>query len=85
MLKIIVAVKDRAVEAFGQPFFVRHTNEAIRSFKEEINRSGSDIGNHADDYDLYHLGTFDDESGTVVGNAGIELIVRGKDLIQPKE
>lgn len=81
MAKLFVcAVRDRAVDAFGQPFFVRHKNEAIRSFKEEINRDGSVFKNHPDDYDLYHLGAFDDGSGRL-DPAEPELIAIGKSLV----
>lgn len=85
MLKLIVAVRDRAVDAFGQPFFVRHELEAVRSFKDEINRDKSDIGAHADDYDLYVIGTYDDASGVIVGSAdGPKMLAVGKSLVDVK-
>lgn len=80
----IVVVKDRAVDAFGTPFFVKHVNEAIRSFKDEINREGSAMGAHPDDYDLYVVGQYDDQSGTV-GGGDVGLVARGKDMVKVVE
>ncbi len=65
MKLIICAVKDRAADAFGRPMFVPSLGVAIRSFTDEINRNDneSQLFNHPDDFDLYDLGVFDDNSG----------------------
>lgn len=76
----VMAVRDRGVDAFGQPFFVRHKNEAIRSFKDEVNRDGSVFKNHPDDYDLYLLATYNDDSGRI-DPVDVEMIAIGKSMI----
>jgi len=65
MILIICTVKDRAADAFGRPMFVPSTGVAIRSFTDEVNRSDSEnnLYNHPDDFDLYDLGVFDDQTG----------------------
>lgn len=65
MKQIIVAVHDRAVDAYNRPFFTPTTGAAIRAFQDEVNRNAPDnmMHNHADDYALYELGTFDDQTG----------------------
>lgn len=78
---IICAVRDRAVDAFGQPFFVRHEGEALRSFADEINRSGSTFGAHPDDYDLYRIGYYDDASGTILPADKPDMLSTGKSLV----
>lgn len=62
----VFAVRDRAMNGYLQPFFLQSEGLAIRSFTDEINRADpkNPMFAHADDYDLYHLGTFDDETGT---------------------
>jgi hypothetical protein len=67
MIQIIVSVKDRAAGAFGRPFFVPSVGLAIRSFSDEVNRSADDnqMNRHPDDFDLYELGTYDDETGII--------------------
>lgn len=67
MLLQIVSVRDRAADAFGRPIFVHSIGQAIRSFQDEINRVGdnNDMHKHPEDYDLYHIGTFDDNNARI--------------------
>lgn len=65
MIKQIVAVKDRAMDAFLQPFFVPALGGAIRAFGDEINNPQSEMQKHPEDYDLYHLGEFNDNTGEI--------------------
>lgn len=72
--------------AYARPFFVPTTAVAIRSFIQEVNRAGDDNQMHRtpEDYSLYHLGDYDEETGTITQEA-ITMIVRAKDVLQPKE
>lgn len=76
----VIAVKDRAVDAFNRPFTTRTKGEAIRSFTDEAHRADSEIAKHPQDYDLYCLGEYDDQSGSITGYERPELIVRAQDL-----
>lgn len=76
----ICAVFDSAINGFGQPIFVRTTAQALRSFKDEINRPGSEMGQHPDDYTLYHIGQYDELVGLVTALKNNEVIARGKDV-----
>lgn len=58
----ICAIRDRAVASFQRPFFAPAIGAAIRAFGDEINRQGSEMHAHPSDYDLFHLGEFDDET-----------------------
>lgn len=81
MITIVVAIKDRAADAYNRPFFVNTVGQAIRAFQDEINRNAADntMYQHPDDFDLYSLGTFDDNTGHLVSNAsGPEQIAIGK-------
>lgn len=61
----IFAVRDRATATYGKPFYAPHIGVAIRSFTNEVNRAApdNDLHNHATDFDLYHLGSYDDQTG----------------------
>lgn len=88
MHQIIFAVKDRATDAFGQPMFLQTKPQAIRLFADEINKPHTEqrpnpLNQHPDDYDLYELGAYDPNEGRIVQER-IELVIRGKDAIQPK-
>lgn len=67
----IVSIYDQGVGAFGRPAFVRSKGEAVRSFTDEVQRTGSDqLGNqmaqHPQDFQLFYVGSFDDDKGKFV-------------------
>lgn len=62
---IVCAVKDRALDAFMQPFFVQTIGVANRSFTDEVNRPESPMYAHPDDYDLHQIGNYDDSTGQI--------------------
>ena len=82
MNKIIYAVKDLALQAFGNPFFLRAKGEAIRSFQDEVNNKNdkSAIAAHPEDYELHQLGTYNDETGEITTDH--QLVSRAVDLIR---
>lgn len=59
----VYAIYDRAVEAYGQPFFVKSQGQAVRSFKDECENKESQFNKHPNDYDLYHIGEYNEETG----------------------
>lgn len=65
MKLVLCTVKDRAADAYGRPMFVPSVGVAIRSFTDEVNRNDpeNNLYNHPDDFDLYDLGVFDDNTG----------------------
>lgn len=66
MKMAIVSLRDRKVEAFGRPVFVHTEAAAIRSLGDEVNGGGGeDLAKHPEDFDLYAIGVFDDESGII--------------------
>lgn len=77
----IVAVKDRALDAYMTPFFVPAIGLAIRSFQDEINRADSPMHAHPEDYDLYHLGSFDERDGMLGGGVPRQIAI-GKDQLR---
>lgn len=81
----VCAVRDRAIDSFGTPIFVVATGQAIRSFADEINNGESQFAKHPDDYDLYQLGMFDSDEGTLVPQHPVKLLSVGKDLRISKE
>lgn len=82
MILNICTVKDRAADAYGRPMFVPSTGVAIRSFSDEINRNNADnqLYNHPDDFDLYELGSFDDNTGLFSLHEQPKLLSLGKQV-----
>jgi len=75
----LIAVRDDATESYMNPFVVAHLGMAIRSFMDELKAEDSVIGKHPKDYDLYRLGTFDQETGELTSEQ--ERIARGRDHV----
>lgn len=84
MQHFVVSVQDRASGVFNRPFFVPHRNIAVRDFTDEVNRVAADnqLNKHPDDFDLYLLGQFDDNTGTFTSEGSPVVLVRAKDVIQ---
>lgn len=59
----VCAVRDRAVNAYMRPMFTPTAGAALRAFQDEVNRQHDDnlMYRHPDDYELFELGSFDDE------------------------
>lgn len=81
MIYKIFALKDRAAKVFGQPMFSVSEGGQVRAFSDEINRPDDKnmLYLHPDDFDLYRLGDYDDESGSFVSYPA-ELVVMGRSL-----
>lgn len=59
----IFTIKDTKAEAFHAPFYQRTQAEAVRSFAMTTNSPQTQINEYPEDFDLYHLGSFDDRTG----------------------
>lgn len=81
----IVAVRDRAADVFGQPQFVAAVGVAIRGFQDEANREerSNQLFMHPEDFDLYHIGEYDDSDGSFVSWVP-KMIAVGKDMKAPR-
>ena len=87
MKLVLCSVKDRAADAFGRPMFVPSIGVAIRSFSDEVNRNDPEnqLNNHPDDFDLYELGEFDDNTGLFALHEQPKLLSLGKQVKILKE
>lgn len=65
-MKLICAVRDRAIDSFGTPIFVSARGEAMRSFVDTVTDPQSPFYKHPEDYDLYLLGAYDDATGELI-------------------
>lgn len=83
-MKHVYAVKDLAIQGFGDCFLVRAPGEAVRSFQDEVNRSDgkSAVAAHPEDYELYKIGEYDDSQGVLHALDKPELVARAKDLLR---
>ena len=81
MKRAVCVVFDSAVNLYGQPIFVPSVGAALRSFIDEVNNRESAMCAHPEDYVLFHLADYDDETGEFSPTErGIVSLARGKDV-----
>lgn len=82
MKHVMLAVRDSAVRAFNRPIFVPTLEVGIRSFYDEAKRNEPDnqMSKHPEDFELWYLGEYDDETGIVDDQNSIRLVARAKDI-----
>jgi len=78
-MMILAAVYDRATEAHGPVMTFRTRNEAIRTFKQEVNNTQGQINANVTDYELVQLAHYNEETGEL-GNDK-QTLARAEDLL----
>jgi len=64
----LYAIHDKVAHIFNKPFTEVNNNTAIRVFEESISDSA-----HITDFNLYHVGTYDDQNGGIVQKEVINI------------
>lgn len=59
----IYSIYDEKAAAYLQPFMMQTTAAAIRAITDCVTDPEHTFAKHAEDYTLYHLGSFNDENG----------------------
>jgi len=65
MIHECFAVRDTCVGAYNLPMFFQNSAAAVRALGDAVNRAKEDNAyyQHPEHYQLYHIGSFDDDSG----------------------
>lgn len=80
MLRKIYAVRDQKVESYSQPFFAHTHGESERSFEQAVKTPNSPYNQFPQDFDLYYLGTYDDQTGAIQALQTPEFITKAIDV-----
>ncbi len=75
-------VHDTKAQAFIPPWFLTTDALAKRAFADCVNDKNHTFGAHPEDYNLFKIGTFDDQDGTVTSHAP-EALANGLVVLQP--
>jgi len=62
----IFSIRDQKSEVFNQPFLKKTHGEAERDFRSVVNDDKSTINKYPEDFDLYYIGDYDDNSGKLM-------------------
>lgn len=63
MLHKIFSIRDEKSKLFGTPFYKVTHGEAERDFKTIVNDEKTKINKYPEDFDLYYMGEYDDNTG----------------------
>lgn len=63
MIYQVFSVRDSKAAAYALPFFLPRMEVALRSFRDAVKNPEHDMHRHPEDYALYCLGEFNDETG----------------------
>lgn len=65
MERKIYSIRDSKSEAYGLPFYQHTHGEAERSFAKLASDSQSTVNQFPEDFDLYYIGNYNDQTGTI--------------------
>lgn len=65
MVLKMYSVRDAKGEIFHPPHYLRSHGEAERTFHQLVKDEKSMISKFPEDYDLYYLGDYDDNTGKI--------------------
>ena len=60
------AIFDKAVNAYMRPMVLQTDGQAVRMFTDEAVRAEAEIAKHPEDYALFRIGSFDDNTGEIL-------------------
>lgn len=83
-MKFLVSIRDEATELWGNPVAVNAKAEAVRAFKNAINNPAGDMARDPQDYNLFIIGTFNEETAEINPNVP-QRLARGLEMITNKE
>ncbi len=85
MLRQVYSIRDAKTEIFNAPFYKTNEGEAERDFRTVVNDSATSINRYPQDYDLYHLGSFNDIDGKFLALDTPCHVIKGVQCIKRDE
>ena len=79
------SIRDAKAEVFNTPFFQKTHGEAERSFRTGINDQTTSLNKYPEDFDLYYIGEYDDQSGCFIVLDTPQHMVKGVSVLSNTE
>lgn len=76
-----VTIRDSAGDVYHAPIFVPALGLAERWFKDEVNNPQADMFKNPGDYELHHIGSYDNETAELTSETP-RLLMRGIDVVR---
>lgn len=80
----VYTVRDLKADAHLPPFTMRSDGEAIRAFGDSVEKGGTTLSDHPEDFVLVRIGSFDVISGLIDVERPVNLAV-GTDFSKKEE
>lgn len=77
----VFAVRDMKALAFLQPFFSNSTGSALRAFGDAVADKNCPFSKHPEDYVLYEIGTYDDNSAELTSVSPVKMMACATDFV----
>lgn len=85
MEKQIFSLFDKKACAYTQPFFYHQVGQAVRALDGIVNNKETNVNKYPEDFALYKLGTYNDNSGKIVSLNEPEFLNNAVDFLKIKE
>lgn len=66
MIQKLYSIRDAKAETYNTPFSAATNGIAERNFRQLVNDEKSFVSKYPDDFDLYHIGDFDTNTGKII-------------------
>jgi hypothetical protein len=76
------AVRDSKVGAYSAPQVMRSDGEALRAFADAVNDKQSPMGKYPEDYSMWRIGDYDEETGIISALSVPECIGNGVSFVR---
>ena len=70
------SIRDAKSEIFNKPWFAITHGEAERNFTAAVNDEKTSLHNHPEDFDLFYVGMYDDNTGKLTALQTPEHIIK---------
>lgn len=78
----IYAVRDEISGLFNQLLLFPCDAAALRAFRDALGSNGTIFSAHPEDYALYRLGSYRDNTGVITPEVLPELVMRGRTVLE---
>lgn len=77
----VYSIHDTVAGAYNTPFFMHNNGQAMRAFSDNVNASDSIINKHPEQFALFQIGDYDDQTGEITPLPTVKCLALGSDVI----
>lgn len=63
----LYSIYDEKIKSYMKPFLVEKNGHAVRGFQSMVNDPSTNLNKYPEDFTLFHIGYFDEETGKIDG------------------